>query len=113
MDQIVHGGWIQPGFANAVEDAFNRVARGGEALRVLDFLRRLVKSNQVGERAADIHGDPQTHSVLSFPSLQAGRRSARIGTLVVVILHVQRSGHHGNMKVFLFKGGNLGLVHQC
>ena len=66
MDQIVDRFWIQSCFVNAIEDAFDRIARRGEALCLLDALRGLVEGDQIGKGSTDVDSDPQAHPFPSF-----------------------------------------------
>ena len=67
---------IETGFANAIDDAFDGIGGCGQTFRVLDGLSPLVEGDQVGEGAADIDRNPQTHSVRFLPKRSAGQITA-------------------------------------
>jgi hypothetical protein len=66
MYQIVDRFWVQSGFMDAIQDAFDRIARRGEGFCMLDALRALVKGDQIGKRSTDVDSDPQAHPFTSF-----------------------------------------------
>ena len=57
VDQLVDRGDVDAALADAVDDPLYQVGGRGEALRLHESAERIVESDQIGERAADVDRD--------------------------------------------------------